>query len=492
MSFLTRMLAAANPLDDRYYSNEPYGALSVAGVPVSADGALKLSTVWACDRLLSETIGSLPALVFERLADGGRKRAINHPLYDVLHRAPNAYQTPIEFYDFLTHSAIMRGNGFARIKAGPRGFADQLIPIHPDHVRMEKLVGGGLRYRVQEPGKPPEVLGDDEVLHVKGMSADGATGQSVISYARDSLGLGLAAERYGARFFRNNAKPGGVLQVAGKLSPEAAKRLKESWGSAQGGENIESVAVLEEGLTWKEVGLTNKDSQFLESREFQAEDVCRWFRVPPHMVGLTSKVTSWGSGIEQLGIGFVVYTLMPWLVRWQQAITRDLILAPDKYFVEFLVDALLRGDLKGRYDAYAIGVDKGWLSSNEVRQMENLNPRDGGDAYASPPGAAAPAMAQTPPAHYAALLRATAERIARKEAAALAKMFKDGGDYDWRAGKVFLDDHAAFVASALGVPMELAERYVATRRDKEIPLAGSWEGWEADSVAALVALVEAA
>jgi len=487
------MLSAAagvTSADERFAN--VLGGQTVAGVAVGPDSALKLSTVWACDRLLCETVGSLPAIVFERLADGGRRRATAHPLYDVLHRQPNAHQTPIEFFDFLTHSAIMRGNGFARIVAGPRGFADQLVPIHPDYVRMERMTNGGLRYKVAEPGKLPETLGDDEVLHLKGMSADGATGQSVISYARDSLGLGLAAERYGARFFRNNAEPRGVLKSAKGLSPEAGKRLKDSWDEAHIGENQNRVAVLEDGLEYQAVGLNNKDSQFLESREFQAEDVCRWFRVPPHMVGLTSKVTSWGSGIEQLGIGFVVYTLMPWLVRWQQAISRDLILAPQKYFVEFLVDALLRGDQKGRYDAYAIGVDKGWLSPNDVRRLENMNPRDGGEAYVQPESnnlAPAALLAAPEPAatsgHYAVLLRATAERIARKETAALTKAFaRAGDDGGYAVVKAFFSDHAAFVAAVLGVSLAAAESYVAGRATSEYS-----EDWEAQSVDALLALV---
>ena len=482
MSFLTKMLAASNPTSfDAALQAAGFamaGGYTSAGVTVNAETELKLSAVYACDRLISETVASLPALVFERLADGGRKRATNHPLYDVLHRAPNDYQTPVEFFDYLTHCAIMRGNGLARIVAGPRGFADQLIPLNPDHVQIEAAANGALRYRVNEPDRPQEVLGDADVLHVKGMSADGKVGVSVIAYAREALGLALGAERFGARYFKNNARPGGVLEVAKTLSPEAGKKLKASWEAAQGGENQGRVAVLEDGVTFKETSINNKDSQFLETREFQAEDICRWFRVPPHMVGLTSKVTSWGSGIEQLGQGFITYTLMPWLVRWQQAISRDLILAPNKYFVEFATEALLRGDLKARYDAYAIGIDKGWLSPNEVRRTENLNPRPGGDVYAgagAPMGPAAEAAESDMQAssHYVHLVNLAAGRVVRKEVAALARAAKRGDSgpaWDKAVGEFFAD-HADFVAQALGITPALAARYVADTR-AAVTLAG--------------------
>ncbi len=498
MSFLTKMLAASNPssfdaaLQAAGFSLAQY--ITPAGVSVNPETALKLSAAFACDRLISETVASLPAFVYERMADGGRQRATNHPLYDVLHRQPNEYQTSAEFFDFMTHCALMRGNGFARIVAGPRGFADQLIPLHPDAVSMEALPRGGLRYQVSQPGQEPMTLLDEDVLHVKGMSRDGVTGVSVITYAAESLGLALAADRYGARFFRNNARPGGVLETAKTLSQDAAKRVKQSWEEAHTGDNQHRVAVLEEGLTFKDVGLNNKDSQFLETREFQAEDICRWFRVPPHMVGLTSKVTSWGSGIEQLGQGFITYTLMIWLKRWEQAISRDLILAPQKYFVEIETAALLRGDLKARYDAYSIALDKGFLSPNEVRQYENLNPRPGGDAFASPGGApafGAETAEQDMQAsdHYARLVRLGAARVVRKETAALTKAA--GRREEWASAVcAFYSDHAAFVEQALGLAPEDARAYVE-RAVGEVTAAGpeALARNEEQRVAQLAALV---
>lgn len=505
MTFLQRLLGMAttraNPLDDRYYQVSD-GAATISGVYVDSETALKLSVVYACDRLLSETIASLPAIVYERLADGGRQRATNHPLYDILHTAPNAYQTPFEFFDFMTHCAVMRGSGYAKIVAGPRGFVDSLEPIHPDRVREQSLGNGKLRYKVRSlTGGQDETLNDEDMLHVRGMSRDGISTISVLTYARESLGGALGAERYAARFWRNGARPGGVLETDKPLNPEVIKRVSDSWAEAHSGENQHKVAVLEQGLKWQDVGMSNEDAQLLNTREFHAEDACRWFRVPPHMVGLTSKVTSWGSGIQQLGIGFVTYTLLPWLVRWQQAISRDLILAPQKYFVEFLADALMRGDLGERYNAYSIGRDKGWLSPNDVRRLENMNPippEAGGDSY-GPSSAQAPFASQPPTLttayghdHYARLVHESAARIVRKEVTALRKAAgRCASQGDWlEAVEAFYRDHARLVAQTMCIPAHMAERYVAAQiAEASVLGAGALDEWEARRVADLAAMV---
>jgi hypothetical protein len=247
--------------------------------------------------------------------------------------------------------------------------------------------------------------------------------------------------------------------------------------------------VLEDGLEWKAVGLSQKDAQFLESREFQSEDIARWFRVPGHMVGLTAKTTSWGSGIEQLGIGFVTYTLMPWLTRWQQGISRDLIIAPNVYFVEWLVDALLRGDQTSRYGSYATGRQWGWLSPNDVRRYENMNPIPGGDDYLTPLNMQPVGAGGASSGHYQQLLNETASRIARKETAALSKHRPD-----WPESVAeFYRDHGAFVSQTLHIPAADAAAYVA-QRQAQILLAGGPDAvatQEAAGVAQLLNLVEA-
>lgn len=513
VSFLRRMLAGNMSVNDESaWHPIGWGATTAAGVPVNTDNALKLSVVWACVRLLSETIASLPLMIYRRLPDGGREEATNHPLYDLLHDRPNATQTAIEFRQMLGAHALLRGNGLARILPGARGFADQLVPLHPDRVQFKYLADGRLRYEVRNADNTIEVLGDEDILHLKGLSLDGKVGVSVITYAREAMGLDLAAEAYGARYFANGAEPRGVLKHPKGLSDPGFKKLKESWDEAHSGANQHKVAILEEGMDYVPVGLSNKDSQFLELRTFQAEDECRWFGVPPHMVGLTSKVTSWGSGIEQLGIAFVTYTLLPWLKRWEQAITRDLILAPQTYFVEHVVAGLLRGDLASRYNAYQIGLQNGWLSPNEIRQLENMNPRAGGDAYKAidagvssvpasrPPAREAPAEDE-PAAHYRLLVHEAAARVVRKEVAALGKAAKrlagEGITIDQAAWAQAVDDfyadHADYVAQTLRIPDDQAALYVAWQK-RELVQKGptALDDWENRRVADLVELVSEA
>ncbi len=500
MSYLSQLLGSPTPQAGSLDADLGYmlaASSTASGASVNPTSALKISTVWACVRLISETIASLPVHVYQRLSDGGRQRATNHPLYDLLHSQPNEAQTAFEFFEMMTGHVLLRGNAYARIVPGARGFADQLIPMHPDDVAPEKVPGTNkLRYRVSGFSSP---FNDDQMLHLRGLSSDGQVGLDPITYARESFGLTMAGEKYGARFFGNNSIPGGILTTEKPIKPEAAKRLKGEWEATQAGANNHRVAVLEGGLKWQAIGVDPRNAQFLELREFQSEDVCRWFRVPPHMVGLTSKATSWGSGIEQMSIGFVTYTLVPWLTRWAQAISRDLILAPNTYFVEFMVDALLRGDLKSRYEAYAIGRNWGWLSSNDVRRKENENPIDGGDDYMTPlnmsvvgapaPAPAAAANGQQVSAHYQSLLREAAARIVRKEIAALGKAAKKGGDFAAAAGE-FYADHADFVAQTLRIDAPAAEQYVA-RQLAELAERGpeAMADWDARKVDELLEVV---
>ena len=453
-----------------------WGAAVASGAVVSPETALRVSTVWACVRLISDCVGMLPLIVYERLTNGDRERATAHPLYDVLHDQPNYRQTAFQFKKMLTAHLLLRGNGYARIVAGPRGFADQLIPLHPDRVTPQATQDGRMRYIYQPEAGPQVVYSDDDIFHLRGLSLDGVSGIGVIEYARETIGVSLAREQYGARFFANDSTPGGLLKTAGKLSPEGAKRVGESWRQAHSGYRAaHKVAVLEEGLEYQAIGVTNKDSQFIELGEATAEQIAgQWFGVPPHMIGLTSKATSWGSGIEEMSQGFVTFTMMPWMTEWEQSISRDLILATQKYFAEFLPDALLKGRVLDRYNAYQIARNIGLMNPNEMRRRENLNRRTdpGGDTYMATP---AGAPAQPPPddtpdsdksaganSHYERLLTETAGRVARKEHAALTKAAKRGGD--WAAAVAeFYADHGGYVAQALAVPSVQAEIYAAAQ-----------------------------
>jgi HK97 family phage portal protein len=242
-------------------------------------------------------------------------------------------------------------------------------------------------YVYELPDGEKKVLERWRVWHVRGWGTDAFVGKSPIALARESIGLTMATEEYGGRFFSNDSRPGGILRHPAKLSPEAAKRLKASWENANGGlTNKHRVAVLEEGIEWQQIGISPEEAQFLDTRKFQELEICQVYRVPPHMIGITDRSTSWGTGIEEMGIGFVTFTLLPYLTRIAQSVNRDLLGANERkeYFAEHLTAALERGDLMTRYQAYNIGRNGGWLSANDIREMENMNPIEGGDVYLQP------------------------------------------------------------------------------------------------------------
>lgn len=478
MSLILRMIGrgdyrAGDPNDERYWNTTATAAIS--GVVVDADTALKISTVWACVGLLAETIASLPLVVFRYVGDDGRERARSNPLYTILHDQPNQTQTAAEFREMMTGHVLLRGNAYAQIVPGARGAVDQLIPIHPDRVtKIEKLPNGRLRYQIRQDDNTSKPYNQEDIFHLRGPSKDGIAGMSVIDYARDSFGLTIAAERYGSRFFRNGSTPNGLLKTNKTLTSGAASRLKTGWQTAHSGTNQNSVAVLEEGLEWQQIGIPPEQAQFLGTREFQAEDVCRWFRVPPHMVGLTSKATSWGSGIEQMSIGFVTYTLMPWLTRWKQTISKDLILATNIYFADFIVEGLLKGDITSRYGAYAVGRQWGWLSKNDVRRLENMNPIPDGDDYLTPMNMTTGQPAVADQVHYRLLAEEAASRVVRKEIAAVNKAASrfPGDREGWATAVIdFYNDHAPFVAQSMRVSLDVATAY-AERGRREVLTTG--------------------
>lgn len=400
MSLIQRLLGSTfprlDPDDARAWSE--WSPRVAAGVYVDSTRAMQIAAVWAAVRLVSESVAMIPLHMYRRRNDGGKDQAREHPIEELISRNPNPWMTSFEFREMMQGHVELRGNAFAEIVPGRRGAVDQLIPIHPDRVRIEQESDGSLIYRVRMPkrttsggvrrtGFPTEdyerVLLQDEVFHLRGISSDGIAGLSTIAYARESMGLSIAAEEYGARMFSQSARPSGVLQTDQKLGSEAFKRLKADWERMHTGvQNAGKVAILEEGLTWQQMGLTNEDAQFLESRKFQINEVARWFRVPPHMIADLERATF--SNIEEMGLEFVVYSLMARLRRWEQAIARSLILRDDVYFAEFNIDGLLRGDINSRYQAYAIARQWGWMSVNEIRARENLNPIEDGDEYLRP------------------------------------------------------------------------------------------------------------
>ena len=355
------------------------GAATASGVWVSEETALHYAPFFAGVRVLAEDVGGLPLITYERLARG-KRRATDHPLYPLLHDMPNPYMSAVAFKETLQGHAITWGDGYGYIVRNGAGDATELWPLRPDRVKPEiTRTGPGqmtLMYRyTDEVNNIHRMLHPDEVLHIKGLGGDGICGYSVIQMARQSLGLGIAAETYGARLFSNGARPGGVLKHPGRLSDGASKRLKADWEILhQGLDQAHRVAIMEEGMEWQAIGIPPEDAQFLETRKFQVAEMARWLRLPPHKIGDLERATF--SNIEHQAIDYVTSALRIWLVRWEQAVHTRLLTSAERgrFFAEHLVDALLRGDTKSRYEAYAIGRNWGWLSADDVNKMENRNP----------------------------------------------------------------------------------------------------------------------
>lgn len=359
------------------------GQSSASGMAVNEETAYNAAAVYSCVRVIAETVGSLPLNVYERLPNGGKQKATAHPLWQLLTSQPNGWQTAFEFREMLQSHLLLRGNAYALITWVGESVAKELIPLHPDRVEVVQRPDFSLVYKVARKSGGPIEIPQDEMLHIRGLSSDGVTGRSPLEDARDAIGLALAVQRYGARMFKNDATPGMVLTIPGKLSKEAQATLREQWDALQSGaDNSRRTAVLTEGLKAERITMTAEDAQFLETRKFSRSEIAGLFRVPPHMIGDLERATF--GNIEHQSIEFVTHCIRPWLVRWEQALSAALFTYPGKYFPEHNVDALLRGDLKSRYDAYAIGRTNGWLSANEIRELERMNPIEGGDSYLEP------------------------------------------------------------------------------------------------------------
>jgi len=398
MSILERLRFAFRALFERRFhvSQIPpewvdaLGGWSTAtGVDVSPSTALQVTAVFACVRILAETVASLPLPVYRRLENGGKARAPDHYLYTILHDLPNPEMTSFELREVMMGHVCTWGNAYAEIEFDRAGRVRALWPLRPDRMTV-KRVNGRLQYiyKLSKPdsqGRTEITLRDEQVFHVHGLGSDGIVGYSPIHLARQAVGLALAAEEFGARFFGNDARPGVVLEHPGTLGDEAHKRLRESWESRHGGlDKSHRVAILEEGLKVHEIGLPPEDAQFLQTRKFQVSEIARMFRIPPHMIADLERATF--SNIEHQSLEFVIHTIRPWLVRWEQEIYRSLLTPQERktYFAEFLVDGLLRGDIQSRYQAYATARQWGWMSANDVRRLENMNPIEGGDTYLVP------------------------------------------------------------------------------------------------------------
>lgn len=358
--------------------------MSAAGISVTPDTAMRASAVFSCVRVLSETMASLPLILYRRLPDGGRERATDHRLYSVLGRRPNAIQTRFEWMEQSTAHINLRGAAYSKIIGDRRGNV-QLIPLHPTRVTPRILDSGKLAFEYMPVNGVKEILLQDEVLRVPFMVLDGVTPLSVIGAQRETIGASLALQDYGSKFFANDARPSMWIEFPGKFKDvDAAREFRKSFQEGQTGENRHKAAVMEQGMKIHELGISNEDAQFLETKNALRSEIAGMFRMQPHLIGDLSKSTN--NNIEQQSLEFVMYTMSPWVQRFEQAMSRDLLREDEQeeYFFEFLVDGLLRGDSKSRSQLYKDAIFAGWMSRNEVRAKENLNKAEGLDEYIAP------------------------------------------------------------------------------------------------------------
>ena len=363
---------------------------TTAGKTVTERSAMQMTAVYSCVRILAEAVAGLPLHLYKYTDGGGKEKALDHPLYRLLHDEPNPEMSSFVFRETLMTHLLLWGNAYAQVIRNGQGEVIALYPLMPNKMSVDRDENGRLYYTYYR-GSDEAIKNKDfavtlqpsDVLHIPGLGFDGLVGYSPIAMAKNAIGMAIACEEYGAKFFANGAAPGGVLEHPGTIKDP--QRVRESWQSTFGGSgNANKIAVLEEGMKYTPIGISPEQAQFLETRKFQINEIARIFRVPPHMVGDLEKSSF--SNIEQQSLEFVKYTLDPWVIRWEQSIMRALLSPEEKtqYFVKFNVEGLLRGDYQSRMNGYAIGRQNGWMSANDIRELENLDripAEEGGDLY---------------------------------------------------------------------------------------------------------------
>ena len=363
---------------------------TAAGKTVNERSAMQLTAVYACVRILAEAVAGLPLHLYRCGRNGSKEKAVEHPLYFLLHDEPNPEMTSFVFRETLMTHLLLYGNCYCQIIRDGRGQVTALYPLMPNQMSVDRDENGQIYYTYVRSGEEAATMNHDtvyllpeDVLHIPALGFDGLVGYSPIAMAKNTIGMGLACEEYGAKFFANGAAPSGVLEHPGTVKD--ISRLRESWNAIYGGSrNAGKVAILEEGMHYSPISISPNEAQFLETRKFQVDEIARIFHVPPHMIGDLERSTF--SNIEQQSLEFVKYTLNPWVCRWEQALTRSLLSPREKreYCIKFNVDGLLRGDYQSRMNGYAVGRQNGWMSANDIRELENLDripSEQGGDLY---------------------------------------------------------------------------------------------------------------
>lgn len=377
-SAIVNWLGESIGLNDAAFWQEWYGTSS-SGKVVTAEKALALASVWACVRLLSESVSTLPMKVYERDRDGSRKLASAHPAYQVLCRRPNSEMTPSRFMLMIVASICLRGNAYVEKKMIGTKLVS-LVPLLPQCMKVERLDSGELQYTYTEKGVA-RVISVKNMMHIRGFGLDGVCGMMPMRTGRDVFGAAMAVEESAAKIFENGIQTSGFFLSKSLLTKEQRQKNRENLNRFVGSKNAGKVMVLEGDMSYQGITLNPEDAQMLESRSFSIEEICRWFRVPPFMVGHTTKQSSWASSVEGMNLLFLTNTLRPMLVNIEQEISRCLLNGDEDLFAEFSVEGLLRADSAGRAAYYTTALQNGWMSRNDVRRLENLPPIEGGDIY---------------------------------------------------------------------------------------------------------------
>ncbi len=367
-------------------TNPPEWLVSALGQPtytgesVTVERSLTVPAVLSALTILSQDIASLPLILYRRLPRG-KERATDHPYYTLLHDAPNPEMTSVTFREIMVSHMLAWGDFFGQLIYDRRGTVREIWPLSPERMEVGRKDGQRIYlYRTVQGGQV--AFSQSDLLHIPGLSFDGMRGKSLISLARNAIGLAMTTEKYGSKVFSNDARPSVVLKTKARMDTPAIENLIASWNQAYGGAgNAAKTAVLEEGMDIQTLGFPAKDAQYIETQQWTIAQIARVFRIPPHMLGDVDRSTSWGSGIEQQELGYLQHTLRPHMIRIEQGLNKDLLLSADRteYFFEHLVDAMLRTDIQTRMQAYVLGITNGVYTRNEVRERENLLPYEGGD-----------------------------------------------------------------------------------------------------------------
>jgi HK97 family phage portal protein len=475
------------PWDDYWYG--PVGTLSATGIRVTPESAKQISAVLACVNKICKTQAMLPANIYTHTADGGSKLAKSHPLFPVLHSRPNAMQTSFEWRQMMQGHLELRGNAYSEILSSTKRAVDQLVPMHPDRVHPEQLQTGRIRYRYNDPlTNQDRYLAQEQVFHLRNFMDNGIMGQSTVTMATDTFGLALAAQDNYGRFLKNDSRTQSVLTGAAFKTKQDKQAFRDDWQEQHTGANRYKVAVLPIGMDIKSVGVSAKDAELLDARKFSRIEICSLFDVPPHLIGETEKTASYAS-VEQFNIMFATYCILPRLILWEQAIQRSLLFNDTTYHPRFSMSALLRGDTASRFNAYKIAVENGWMSQNDVRIEEDLNPIPDGDNHWRPLNWAKlgdvhtsvqkdGATQEQDPTDQATTTGAKlderfllmnvdqAARCVRKEMGAMRRMVeRDASSQDVHE---FYREHAAFVSTVMRISPEKAQSWCERRAESHM------------------------